>query len=527
MSQLLATRLTRFTGLAALAGASLGLATLPALAQASLLSPAPIASTPAPAPVGKPPAEAATPALTLPPVPAVPPAASTIPAAVPTIPAAAPAVVTPTEAAPAVAAPAPGSAAPAAGPVPTPVVAAKPKRRPAPPAPPRETALSTDPEPTLTPETFFATAKASERYLAIADAGGWPEIPGPVTPGSKGKIVSTLRLRLAIEGDLGGSDGTDPGAVPAAMGMFDSKWGPDLTAAVKKFQARHGLKETGIVAGATLKAMNVPARVRFTELASSAQRLAGRQFAFGDRYVVVNIPSAAVETVENGRVTRRFVAVVGDPDHASPEVDAKVVAVNLNPTWTVPMSIIKNEIIPKMQRDPGYLSRARIRILDGSGNSINAASVDWTSQRATNYILRQDSGSANSLGSIRINMPNKFSVYMHDTPSKRLFGGDYRFLSHGCVRVQGVYDLASWLLEGTGGAPDGSWDRAAIEAQIATGEHEDIKLAHAVPVAWVYLTGWTSAEGTVNFRDDVYGLDTVGSNAQAAADDPIAAAAKQ
>jgi murein L,D-transpeptidase YcbB/YkuD len=473
----------------------------------------------------------AAPVLTLPPVPSVPPAAKAVQAAVP----ATPVVVAPAESAPAIVAPLPGSAAtpvagsaaPAAGPVPTPVVAAKPKRRPAPPAPPRETALSTDPEPTLTPETFFATAKASERYLAIADAGGWPDIPGPVTPGSKGKIVSTLRLRLAIEGDLGGSDGTDPGAVPAAAGMFDSSWGADLTAAVKKFQARHGLKPTGVVAGATLKAMNVTARVRYTELASSAQRLAGRQFAFGDRYVVVNIPSAAVETVENGRVTRRFVAVVGDPDHASPEVEAKVVAVNLNPTWTVPTSIIKNEIIPKMQRDSGYLSRARIRILDGSGNSINPASVDWTSQRATNYILRQDSGSANSLGSIRINMPNKFSVYMHDTPSKRLFGGDYRFLSHGCVRVQGVYDLASWLLEGTGGAPDGTWDKAAIEAQIATGEHEDIKLSHAVPVAWVYLTGWTSAEGTVNFRDDVYGLDSVGSGAQAAADDPIAAAAKQ
>ena len=272
----------------------------------------------------------------------------------------------------------------------------------------------------------------------------------------------------------------------------------------------------------------MPARTRFTELASSAQRLAGRQFNFGDRYVVVNIPSASVEAVESGRVARRFVAVVGDPDHASPEVDAKVIAVNLNPTWTVPTSIIKNEIIPKMQKDPGYLSRQKIRILDGAGNTVNPSSVDWTSQRATNYILRQDSGTGNSLGSIRINMPNKFSVYMHDTPSKRLFGGDYRFLSHGCVRVQGVYDLASWLLEGTGGSPSGTWDKNAIEAQIATGDHQEVKLTKSVPVAWVYLTGWANAEGAVQFRDDVYGIDTVGAGAQAQADpDPISTVLKQ
>ncbi len=389
-------------------------------------------------------------------------------------------------------------------------------------APPRETALSNDPNPTLTPETFFSTAKASERYAAIADAGGWPEIAGPVSSASKGTAISTLRLRLAIEGDLGSAHGAEPGTKAS---LFDSKWGPDLTAAIKRFQSLHGLKETGIVAGATLKAINVPARVRFTELASSAQRLAGRQFNFADRYVVVNIPSASVEAVENGRVVHRYVAVVGDPDHASPEVDAKVVAVNLNPTWTVPTSIIKNEIIPKMQKDPGYLSRAKIRILDGAGNVINASSIDWNTQKAANYILRQDSGSANSLGNIRINMPNKFAVYMHDTPSKRFFGGDYRFLSHGCVRVQGVFDLASWLLEGSGGAPDGSWSKAAIEGQIATGEHQDIRLAKAVPVAWVYLTGWANADGAVQFRDDVYGIDTVGAGVQAQADpDPIATA---
>jgi len=502
--------------LLAVSGPALAVASVGASAQSSpLLSPTPMTGTP--------PAASAAPAITLPAAPAVPPVSASLPKV--------PAAAAPGAAATAVATPpasdggaaAPGSVSPTAGPVPsTPVVVAK-KKKLVPVAPPRETALSTDPEPTLTAETFFATAKASEHYAAIADAGGWPEVAVPVSAGSSPKAISTLRLRLAIEGDLGKAEGGDPADLTA--GMFSSKWGADLTTAVKRFQSRHGLKDTGIVAGATLKALNVSARTRFTELASSAQRLAGRNFGFGDRYVVVNIPSASVEAVENGHVVHRYVAVVGGPDHASPEVDAKVQAVNLNPTWTVPTSIIKNEIIPKMQKDPGYLSRERIRILDGAGNTVNASSIDWTSQRATNYILRQDSGTSNALGNIRINMPNKYAVYMHDTPSKRFFGGDYRFLSHGCVRVEGVFDLASWLLEGTGGAPDGTWTKAAMMNQVKTGEHEDIKLAKAVPVAWVYLTGWANAGGGVQFRDDVYGIDAVGANAQAQADsDPIATA---
>ena len=168
-----------------------------------------------------------------------------------------------------------------------------------------------------------------------------------------------------------------------------------------------------------------------------------------------------MEAVENGRVVHRYVAIVGDPEHASPEVDAKVVGVNINPTWTVPISIIKNEIIPKMRRDPGYLARQRIRILDSTGAAVDPAAIDWTSQRATNYTLRQDSGKANSLGSIRA---------------------------------------------------------AGIEDKIAEGEHEEIRLAKPVPVAWVYMTGWANGDGVAHFRDDVYGIDTVGAATEARVD---------
>lgn len=420
---------------------------------------------PAPAPVQSPPAPA------LPAAPAPPPAE-------------------PAPATPAL------SAAPEAPPPPPPAQAArKPKPKP---APPRETALSDDPTPALQPQTFFTTSKAADRYRQIVDSGGWPIVGVALRPGSKGAAVSTLRRRLAAE-DESVADTAKP------------KWDADLTAAVKRFQFRMGLKQTGVVAGATLRELDVPAETRLLQLDSTARRLTALDFAFGPRYIVVNIPSTAVDAVDNDRVVRRYAAIVGDLEHHSPELQAKVVAVNINPTWTVPASIIKNEIAPKMLKDPTYLKRSHFRVLNAHGEEVDPRSINWASERAVQYTLRQDSGSGNSLGSIRISMPNRYSVYMHDTPSRNLFANDYRFLSHGCVRVQGVVDLAAWLLDGESG-PLMSEDE--INAKIKSGEREDVKLTHHVPVAWVYMTGWASADGVVHFRDDVYHLDEAGELAE-------------
>ncbi|MBN9084760.1 MAG: L,D-transpeptidase family protein [Rhizobiales bacterium] len=379
---------------------------------------------------------------------------------------------------------APQAGAPSAAPAP---VAAKPKPKP---APPRETALSRDPRPSLQPETFYTTAKAAERYRVIAENGGWPNVTA-VAPGANGRAVMLLRQRLAIEGDL-----------PAGQESGD-QWDNALTAAVKSYQARLGLRQSGIVGGATLKALNVPAATRHRQLASSAERIAASTFAFGPKYIVVNIPSASVEAVEDDRVVRRYVAVVGDVKNPSPEVTTRVVAVNLNPTWTVPTSIIKKEIIPKMRKDPGYLSRAKIRILDSTGQEIDPATIDWNTERAAGFTLRQDSGAHNALGAIRINMPNAHAVYMHDTPTKHSFARDYRFLSHGCVRVEGVYDLAAWILDGS----NSRVTKDMLTERQKSGERVDLRPPQPVPVVWIYMTGWASADGVVHFRDDVYGLD--------------------
>ena len=171
-----------------------------------------------------------------------------------------------------------------------------------------------------------------------------------------------------------------------------------------------------------------------------------------------NIPAAQLEAIENGIVMSRHIAVVGKPDRPSPELNSRIVEINFNPYWTVPVSIVRKDLIPKMQAEPDYLTRYKIRILDPKNNELTPAQINWFSDEAVNYKFKQDPGDHNSLGSIRINFPSAHGVYMHDTPYKNLFGEDVRFDSSGCMRIQNVRDLVNWLLSETNG-----WSRIEID----------------------------------------------------------------
>ncbi|WP_245512929.1 L,D-transpeptidase family protein [Enterovirga rhinocerotis] len=364
--------------------------------------------------------------------------------------------------------------------------------------PPEPIKLSDDPRPTLGPDTFVSTMKAGERYQAIAEGGGWSSVPSEITrlkTGDDGPAIVALRRRLALTGDLPQQE--------ASGSQFDDA----LRAGIRRFQARHGLEETGLVGPRTLVHLNISASQRVRQLQASATRLMGSKFAFGDRYVAVNIPSAAVEAVDRGVVARRYVAVIGRRERASPQVETRITSVNFNPTWTAPVSIIKKDIIPHVRKDPAYLAKMRIRLFDAQGQEVDPNTIDWSTNQAANYTVRQDAGADNSLGEIRIDMPNRHAVYMHDTPSKRLFARSMRAQSSGCVRVSGVKDLAAWLLETSPGPAGQGWSGIDIETAIAGGRRVDAKLSKPVPVAWVYMTGYGMADGSVHFRDDVYGLD--------------------
>jgi murein L,D-transpeptidase YcbB/YkuD len=350
-------------------------------------------------------------------------------------------------------------------------------------------ALAITREPTFDAGTVKRIKDAALSYADIAVRGGWPVLaadPALVSGGS-GPAVDLLRRRLVMSGDVADAK---PGT------SFDDT----LVAAVKRFQARHGLALTGLVTPRTLAAMNVSVAKRIQQLEASLGRLQNMEFGFGERYVVVNIPAAYVEAVENDTVVRRYRAIVGKTEKPSPTLTAQITDINLNPTWTVPESIVKTEIAAHMRKDPGYLARMHMQLLDDHGNAIDPAGIDWS--RGPSVTVRQDSGAANALGNVRIDMPNPYSVYMHDTNQRSLFSDDYRFDSHGCTRVDNVRDLAAWLLR-----DDPKWNRAAIDAGIASGERIDVRLAKNVPVAWIYLTAWMTRDEIVQFRTDIYNQD--------------------
>jgi L,D-transpeptidase YcbB len=334
--------------------------------------------------------------------------------------------------------------------------------------------------------------EALATYSEIESKGGWPALPQKATlkPGAKGAMVSQLRHRLVLSGDLAADNEKGD--------LFDA----DVSDAVRRFQRRHGLVVNGSVGPQTLRALNVPASKRVLQLRGSLHRLSDTDFTFARRYVVVNLPAASVEAVANGKVEGRYVAVVGNTKHASPTLTSGINQMILNPTWTVPpLSIVKNEIVPRMRRDPGYLARMHMRVLAGR-NEVSPKSIAWSSVRSPNFTIRQDSGTWNALGAVKIDMPNSQAVYMHDTNNKNAFDAQYRFLSHGCTRVQNVRELAAWLLADVPG-----WTGSELDAAIAKEDRLEIKLPRRVPVAWIYLTAWKTNDGEVQFRDDIYDLD--------------------
>ena len=350
--------------------------------------------------------------------------------------------------------------------------------------------------PILSEATVDATQAAIQKYQEIVSRGGWAIVPGgpELRLGSRGGAVEALRQRLVATGDL------DP--VAGSGAVFDSF----VEAGVKRFQARSGLNRSGVVDKDTLTALNVSAAARLQQLETNLVRLRAYSGDLGERFVIVNLPGASVETVENGVVYSHHRAGVGRIDRQSPIMQTKATEINFNPYWHVPPSLIKKDLIPKMKADPNYLTEEKIHILDKDGQEVSPSSINWNSDEATHYSYRQDPGSdLDALGFVRINIPNPYGVYMHDTPEKGVFGDDFRFVSSGCVRVQDVRDYVAWLLKDNPG-----WTRDQIDAVIRSGQQENVKLTTPVPVYWVYITAWATPDGLVQFRPDIYQRDGAG-----------------
>ncbi len=352
------------------------------------------------------------------------------------------------------------------------------------------------PEPILSFDTAYNIELAIRQYQQIVAAGGWEEPTRQtfgLVLGTSKRAVSSLKRRLMLTGDMEEASRVD--------NTFDEK----LDAGVRKFQARHGIIVSGKVDEPTYYALAVPADKRLSQLQINSQRVEKLASILSDRYVVVNIPAALIEAVEGGIVAQRHTAVVGRVERATPILDSKIRQINFNPYWHVPKSLIEKDLIKYMNDDPEYLTKFRIHIYDGKGNEVLPTDIDWTTDDAVNYAFRQEPGAENSMGHCKINFPNQYDVYLHDTPAKSLFAENARFHSSGCVRVEGVDQLVTWLLAGNGG-----WDIDAVNAVFNSNERLDVDIKEPTPIHTTYVTAWANRQGTVSFRDDVYAFDAEG-----------------
>lgn len=342
--------------------------------------------------------------------------------------------------------------------------------------------------------------KVRADYRVLAAEGGWPAIPrGPgLKRGDKGKRVRALRARLRAGGDLG--------AAEARRGRT-SVYGDELAAAVAGFQKRHGLAATGEADEATLASLAVPAATRLRQIEANLERWRWLRRDLGARHIVVNIADFHLEAVENGAASFRMKIVVGNASWQTPVFSADMTHFVVNPYWNTPENVLARELINYIRADPKYLESNGMTLLrpapDGEREMLREE-IDWRAvdRGRIAFRLRQDPGPANVLGRIKFMLPNPYDVYLHDTPYREDFGKSVRAFSHGCIRIEKPEDLALWLLAG-----DRRWSAEKLDRALASLTDLTVKVAGRVPVHVTYATAWADADGTVEFREDVYGRD--------------------
>ena len=357
--------------------------------------------------------------------------------------------------------------------------------------------LRPDPTPWRSDEMVASIQAAIDRYQYIAANGGWPQVPPGrmMREGEDDERVRILRRRLQLSGDL------PRRAAPYNNDTFDA----ELAEAVRHFQRRHGLRTTGRVERSSYPALNITAEERLAQLRLNLGRI--RELMAQpteDRYILVNVPAFQLEAVEKYEVQQRHRVIVGRTERQSPSVTATIRALNFFPYWRVPDSVAHLDLIPRLLKEPDYLAKEKIRVLNGfDGFEVDPMSVNWGSPEALKLKFRQDPGPQNALGLVRIDMPNQHTVYMHDTPMKQLFAQRSRAFSAGCVRVEKVFDLVDWIARYEPGWEQPGRARAIVE----TGQAVDVDLTRPIPVHFVYITAWAERDGEVEFRPDIYGRD--------------------
>ena len=336
------------------------------------------------------------------------------------------------------------------------------------------------------------------KYRAFAANGGWEPIPAGKTlkPGMSDERAPKIRKRLSITGDLKSTD------------LSSVEYDAELVKAVKHFQMRHGLKPDGVVGKGTLAALNVPAEKLVRRIIINMERWRWMSHDLGEVRIVVNIAGFHLGGINHGDIEMLMRVIVGKPYHKTPVFSDMIKYIEFNPYWNIPPSIARNEMLPKLKKNPNYLKERNIRVFSSWGSDakeLDSTKLDWhkIGSGITRYKLRQDPGKKNALGTVKFMFPNKFNVYLHDTPSHILFGRTNRTFSHGCIRVSKPAELAAYIL---GGEKEG-WGLDRIREIIASGKRTVIRLKKPLPVHIAYRTAIVDKDGNVLFRNDVYGRD--------------------
>ncbi|NYZ15741.1 L,D-transpeptidase family protein [Azospirillum sp. RWY-5-1] len=351
------------------------------------------------------------------------------------------------------------------------------------------------------PQGDHAGLKAALAALRAADAaGGWPRVPAPraakLEPGMRDPAVRALRQRLAASGDMTGA--------ASASDLYDAT----LRQGVERFQARHGLEVDGIVGTSTVATLNVPVTDRIAQVVANMERARWFPADLGERHVAVNVPDYRLQAVENGRVVQDMRVIVGTKLRRTPIFSSTITSVVLNPTWTVPVSLAREDYLPKLLKNPGYLAEKGFTVYSSwaaGAAPLDSRRINWKAVGTGigRLKLRQDPGPENALGQMKFNIPNGFDVYLHDTPGREKFGQTVRAFSSGCVRVGDPKALAAFVLAG-----DPDWPAEKRQQYLDRRETKTVTVRRPVAVHLLYKTAWVDEAGLLQFRDDVYGRDS-------------------
>jgi L,D-transpeptidase YcbB len=337
---------------------------------------------------------------------------------------------------------------------------------------------------------------ALEQLRSIERVGGWRTIaPGPkLELGASGAPVIQLRDRLRASGDLA-ADADDPIRFDAA-----------LEAALRRFQARHGLEPDGVAGKSTIAALNVSVAERIAQVRANLERLRWVARELTGDFLLVDIAGFTARLWLNERLAWSSRVVVGRPYRTTPQFRARMKYLVLNPDWNVPPTILREDVLPKVTRDPGYLPRQNMRVVTAAGQVVDAGSIDWAKYqrepRAFPFQIVQAPGRENPLGTVKFMFPNEHSVYLHDTPSRALFQRQVRAFSSGCIRIERPFELAMLLLD-----DPQRWSDERLREAIATGRMQTIPVRRTVPVMLLYFTASVATDGALQFRPDLYARD--------------------